>query len=253
VIKYDTVLKDTNGMYSASTGQVIIPVTGNWDISVFTTAAGTLSSYLVVNGTSYPYINNVTGAGASAGGMITLPFNAGDIVSVFIDTSRALLGTAGQRYLCYASFSRRSGPAVITATESVNMSYNTSATSISGSLATVTYSNKIRDSHNQYASGSYTIPVSGTYLAQAAIAVSGTIALNNTLDLQIQQTGSASQIAEQKVYAGGAETALSALAGDLFYCLAGDVIKVQVSSSVTGPTVVSSASQNYLSIYRVGN
>ena len=133
------------------------------------------------------------------------------------------------------------------------MSYFSSSTSLSGSLATVTYASKTRDSHNQYSSGVYTIPVSGTYQTNAGIAVSGTFSLNSTLDLQIQQTGSSTQITEYKVYAGGIETALTATASNMFYCLAGDTLKVQVSSSATSPVIVSSNSQNYFSICRVGN
>jgi hypothetical protein len=260
------IAQDTHGGWSAVNNNYVIPITGYYNFSLNienASTSGTLGNNLFarINNTTQSKTIIGTGGSFTTSGSTALAYasgillcNAGDVIEFDVKNSNAgTLTWANADSGTYFSISRLSGPSVIAATESVNMSYNTSATSLSGSLATVTYSNKIRDSHNQYASGSYTIPVTGTYSAAAAIAVSGTIALNNTLDLQIQQTGSATQIAEQKVYSGGTETALSALAFDLFYCLAGDVLKVQVSSSVTGPTIVSSASQNYFSITRVGN
>jgi hypothetical protein len=132
--------------------------------------------------------------------------------------------------------------------------YFSSVSTISGSLATVIYATKGWDAQTAYntSTGILTIQTAGKYHINAGIATAGTVALNSALDLQIQQTGTFSQISEALVDGAAGLTNLSALVTDLFQCAVGDTIKVQVSSGATTPTIVSSNSRNYFSWTYVG-
>ena len=136
-----------------------------------------------------------------------------------------------------------------------NGRYFSSTTTISGSLATVVYATKGFDDQSSYnnSTGIWTCPATGKYQFNAGIATAGTIALNSALDMQIQQSGSASQISEDLVDGASGLTNLSTSVGDIFNCVAGDTVKVQVSSGATTPTIVSSNSRNYFSWTRIGS
>ncbi len=157
-------------------------------------------------------------------------------------------GAVTDNWIC---FERLSGPAIVQATESVNMRYYSSSSSLSGSLATVTYATKDFDTHNAYASGLYTVPVSGKYQVNSGILISGTFSLNNTTVLEIQKNSSV--VTRNKNFAGGVITDATAEVSDIISCIAGDTLRVQVSCSATGPAIVSDNFANYLSISRVGN
>lgn len=153
--------------------------------------------------------------------------------------------------LSSVSIERISGPATIAASESVNARYFASATSISGSLATISWTTKDYDSHNGMSSGTYSVPISGKYQINSAVALSGTFALNNLSVIEIQKNGSV--VSRAKVYAPSAVTQILLQIHDEIGCVAGDTIRIQVSSAGTGPAVVSSNFENYISLARVGN
>jgi hypothetical protein len=253
-IKYDTVLNDTHAGYSTSTGLYTVPVSGYYRVSVIElTASSSGTPYLAKNGSAVGYFGVATSNGVN-GGSQTVKCNAGDTLAVYSNVSLTWGGSSAP-YTNMVSIDRLTGPAVVTATESVNGRYYSSSTSISSSLATIVYATKGWDTHGAYNSstGIWTAPVSGKYQFNCALATAGTLALNSVIDMQVQQSGSSSQISEDKIYAGGVQTAITAGVSDEFYCLAGDTIKVQVSSSATSPSIVSSNNQNYFSWSRIGN
>ena len=100
-------------------------------------------------------------------------------------------------------------------------------------------------------SGVYTVPVSGKYQVNTSLAFSGTFALNSQSDLVIQKNGTT--VSEQLDYAGGIITADHVSLSDTINCLAGDTLRVQLSSGATSPSIVSSNTKNFISIFRVGN
>ncbi len=250
ILGSSTVLKDTHAAYNTGTGQYQAPVTGFYVASCLfdTNSASNSKTAVYVNGTKYL---NIGGADSGdPGGTGTVYLNAGDLLDFRFAGTWTASGPDSS-----ISINRVCGPSVIAATESVNARYFSSTTSISGSLATIVYATKGFDSHNAYnnSTGIYTCPVSGKYQVNSGIATAGTIALNNALDMQVQQSGSSSQISESLVDAAGAVSNLGTSVSDTFYCLAGDTIKVQVSSGATLPTIVSSNNKNFFSITRVGN
>jgi hypothetical protein len=139
------------------------------------------------------------------------------------------------------------GPPVIATSQSPTARYHASSTGISGSLTTVSWTTQDWDSAGAMSSGVYTCPQVGYFQVNAEVTVSGTFALNSTLDFQLQKNGSV--IAEDLQYAAAAVTNMRAKISDVAYCSSiSDTLQFQVSTSATGPAIVSSNSKNYVSI-----
>lgn len=140
---------------------------------------------------------------------------------------------------------------VTSANTNVKSRAHASSTTISGSLATVSWTTSDYNSGSALSGGTYTCATTGTYLVQARVAVSGTIALNSALNMQLQKNGT--NYSEVTEYAGGAMTEQTASISDTVQCAATDTLRIQVSSSATLPAIVSSNTKNFFSITRVGN
>jgi hypothetical protein len=255
---YDTKIIDTHAAVTTGAGvwKFTAPVSGIYSVSdtAYSYGGGSADIYVYKNGVKQQYINDMVNGTVTSGSTL-IQLNAGDYISLNPGSTATPFSSTAPNFVNMISINRLSGPAVVTATESVNGRYFSSTTSISGSLATIVYATKGWDTHGAYNSstGIWTAPVSGKYQFNCALATAGTLALNGVIDMQVQQSGSSSQISEDKIYAGGVQTAITAGVSDEFYCLAGDTIKVQVSSSATSPSIVSSNNQNYFSWSRIGN
>ncbi len=248
-IIYPTVTKDTHGAYSTGSGQYTAPISGFYRVSAYqdTNATGLAQLAVYVAGSLYIKIglNVVNGPSASAGSGLIYAL-AGQTIDTRLSANWTSAGSD-----CYMEIERVTGPAAIAATESVNARYNNSATSISGSLVTVVWTNKNFDSHNAMSSGVYTVPISGKYQVNSAILTGGTFVLNSILSFELQKNGTA--YTRYSEYAGGAETGMKGVLNDVVDCLAGDTLRVQVLSNGTSPNITSSTLDNYMSICRVGN
>lgn len=128
--------------------------------------------------------------------------------------------------------------------------YFASSTSISGSLSTITYSTLDYDNNSAYSGGVYTVPQSGKYQINAALLITGTIALNSTIIMEIQKNGSV--VSRTTEFSGGASTDLKVTISDIINCALNDTVRIQVSTSVTGPSIVSSNFDNNLSLCKIG-
>lgn len=252
-INFDSKDYDTAGaVTTGASWKFTAPITGIYDVGLtINTAAATATDWwLYKNGAKYQYII-LTSASGTTNSFTGVSCNSGDTLDIRGDSSINLNGSTSTPWLTSVTIARKSGPAVITATESVNARYFSSSSSISGSLATVTYATKDFDSHNAYSGGTYTIPVSGKYEVNAAILITGTVALNNNLIVEVQKNGTV--VSRFTEFFAATLTDGKASFSDLVNCLAGDTIRIQVSSSVTGPSIVSSNFDNYFSIFRQGN
>jgi DNA-binding beta-propeller fold protein YncE len=130
--------------------------------------------------------------------------------------------------------------------DSIKARYYASSTAVTGALATISWTTKDYDTRDGMSSGTYTVPETGWYDIHCRITISGTFALNSNVDLQIQRNGTV--VSEDLEDAGGAVTNLSATVSDTLLLKKGDTIRAQVSSSATGPAIVSSNTRNYFTI-----
>jgi hypothetical protein len=255
-LNYDTKFVDTNNAVTTGAGawKFTAPVAGNYILGGTdynsSGSPGELDVYK--NGSVYAAIGSPNTSTPITFGPIIIPMNVGDYIDVRNTSGSTTQGFANSKYYCTINISLITGGG--NGAQNVNGRYYSSTTTLSGSLATVVYATKGFDSTNSYnnSTGIWTCPVSGKYQFNAGIATAGTVALNSALDLQIQQTGSASQISEDLVDGAAGLTNLSTSVGDIFYCIAGDTVKVQVSSGATAPSIVSSNSRNYFSWSMVG-
>lgn len=270
VIPYNTVDSDTHGGFNTSSHAYIVQVPGDY---VFHAVLESSPNYGTASDVSFSlYVNganrNMLARGAAntvfPGSTVTniniyadavaYGLKAGDSVTIVIIQNSGgsiSVGNAGNRVSYVFSGHRLGGPTQIAASETIAARAHASATSISGSLATVVWTTTDWDDHSGLASGVYTAPSSGKYHVTCRVEVSGTFALNSQTDLQLQQNGTA--VAEDLRYAGGIITNDSVYVSDDVHALAGDTIRCQISSGATGPAIVSSNTKNFFSIARVGN
>jgi hypothetical protein len=246
-IIFPTSAFDTHGAYSTSTGRYTVPLAGYYRVTVFVNATNTSESYSIYKNASAGDRIAISQAAGIGAGSNVVSCVAGDILDVRpINAGSGGMGGGGS-----ISFERISGNAVPFAQESVNARYYASATSISGSLATISWTTKDFDSHVGMSSGTYTVPTSGKYQINSAILLSGTFALNNTCVMEIQKNSTV--VSRSTEYAGGAITQFKNYISDTISCVAGDTLRIQISSSGTAPAIVSSNFENYMSLERVGN
>lgn len=139
----------------------------------------------------------------------------------------------------------------VAAVQSINARAHNSATSISGTLATIVWTTEDYDTNSALASGVFTCPSSGKYQVDAALVVSGTFILNNTSIMQLQVNGVA--VADTTHYIAAALTNESIQLSTAIQLSASDTVRIQYSTQGTAPAIVSSDTKNYFSISKIGN
>lgn len=129
--------------------------------------------------------------------------------------------------------------------------YFSSTSTISSSLSTITYATQDYDADSAYSSGTYTVQASanGKYQVNASLLIAGTIALNNTLIMEIQKNGTV--VSRRTKFLLASMTDADIQISDIINCVATDTLRIQVSTTATLPTIVSSNFDNYLSICKV--
>lgn len=251
IINYNTKLLDTHNSVVTGSGAwtYTAPVSGLYYLSACFyagTSAQQHNVHILKNGVTiaYSFGNNTSDYAQTITASVVTSLVAGDTIQVKTDWSDALLNSQPGLNL-FTAF-RLTGPSVIAASEIVSLNYNASATSVSGSLATVVFTNQVYDSHGAMTAGLVTAPRSGLYSIKSALSLSGTFAANDLSVLEIQKNGTA--IARLKKYAIGGETQLDLLLDTDAQLVAGDIVRIQVSSDATTPAIVASTSENYISV-----
>lgn len=249
-VDYSTKIFDTSG--SVTTGaswKFTAPVTGYYRVST-ALAMGTSTCTLVVykNGSLNAFLGSSTTT-TYGGGSATVQLNAGDYIDVRSDAAAQNTNASTSQII---SIERLSGPAVISATESVSATYTGTATgSLSAAYNLVTWPTKQKDTHNAYSSGTYTVPVSGTYNISASLDIAAvTFAIANYNALAIQKNGS--NINEGFQYTSvGAPSVMPRVSVASYPLVAGDLITIKSYSAATTPSFGGGVAG--FSIVRVGN
>lgn len=258
-VVFSSVASDSSGSYSTGTGSYTCPVSGYYDVTAnayYTTgSSGTNVMYVYKNGTDYAQMSQgLVSAYAGGGAVNGILCNAGDTLAIYvIQNQGSSLTLSNNSSLTWASFSRKSGPAVVAASESVNGRYFSSSSSITSSFTTTTFATKDFDSHAAYSSGTLTIPVSGRYQINAGLQASGTFTANNAFKLAIFVNGVEKTEAWQLSGGSTGATNLGANVSDIINCLAGDAVTIRASSNASSVSINASNFSNYFSWSRVGN
>ena len=250
---YDTVIFDTNAAYSTSTGLYTCPVSGYYRVSV-TIQLGTNPANVRIakNGTAYIQLLDITSSGSSFSGDQIVKCVAGDTLAIWLNNARAFnVGSAP--YICTASFERVSGPAVVTATESVNASYYCSANAGGGPAQPINFDTKIFDTNNAATTSpagtgtwKYTAPVSGKYSVTSYVHIT----TDSNFFMRLYKNG-----AYYKVLSSYSSTGEQSCDGSAILLLnAGDYIDIRTDSSYTvNGASLASDSTSWVDIARVGN
>lgn len=260
---------DTAGMYSTTNSNVVIPATGFYDIEVALAASpGAANSYL----TAVVYRNNsfaenlgvilmsATGPTFFLQGNKTILCNAGDVVDIRARATTAC-NLSSDISNTFFTITKRSGPAVVQATESVNARYlavgTQSVTATTQTRITI-FTSKDYDSHAAYnpATG-YVVPVSGKYRMGFSMGSNATNAVGAGAQFQIYvaKTTVAGQMNSFSVYSQSTTAnGYGGYVSDEINCIAGDLLIPCVFQNLTNPlTIGPGLGAQSLTITRVGN
>lgn len=262
VATWSTALVDTHAAFNTTTGVYTVPVSGLYEITGVAgfVANATGSRYFTVqkNGTGTLSLNALSAASSGtvdahiAIPSIVVSCNAGDTLRLraFQNSGGSLAYSTGAELSM--SIKRLSGPSAIASSDTVAARYNNTASSISSSPGKVTFSTKDNDSHSAYASGTYTIPVSGRYSVKAQVAVSTTPTVDQTASIYIYRNGAAIKQFLHRFKVASSTSTDVAITDD-FAFNAGDTLEIYASAEGTSPTITSTSTRNVFSVVRVGN
>lgn len=238
---WTTVVKDTNSAFNSTTGTFTVPVAGDYEVSF--TAAETLGVP-----TAQVYFNGSlvqTGVGSlTRTSVVTTIANAAvnDTIWVALDTTGTLTSNTTDNIL---TISKIVGPG----TGPVNARYHSSTTTITSSLATITYTTKDFDTQaSAYSAGVYTVPSAGKYIVKASLSLTAaTAAAGNNYDIIIRKNST--EIARFKYVVGAAtQKPNTVVVEDLVSCAVNDTIDIQASAAGTTPSINASTTINYFYI-----
>jgi hypothetical protein len=243
-INFTGLLYDTHSAVSTTTPWTyVVPVSGYYDIaaSVRATVALTGQDILAVfkNGVEYARLFDNTGVGSSIGGMsgsTTVQCSAGDILTVRVFQSSGASRTFDGGNL---SINRRSGPAVVAASEVVACTvYAALTTTLTNSAAPIVFNTVQLDTHNAYNSstGTYVAPVTGYYRMSCVVPISN--AANSQLLVAFKINGTANTNTGYAVHTTGSiGGALTLAPGIVFKLNAGDTVQVIAASAAANSSL----------------
>jgi hypothetical protein len=241
--------KDSHGAWTGSTYVVKVP--GDYRLGGALYATTTASNaYVAVNGATSYYLGRVLVNIPSSLNAVIPNLKAGDVVSIRFDVSTTIAGDTSTSI----NIAKESGPSQISNSESVSALYTGGPPTgtLNTSLNLVTFGTKVKDSHNAYSAGSYTVPVNGVYDISAQIWVSATYALNQASGVHIFIDGVVKY--NTYVYAGGSVLNIVPLVSvNSVPLLAGQVVSIRSYTNGTSPSFAADATGNFFSIVKTGN
>lgn len=170
-IKFDTVLHDTTASYSTSTGLYTVPISGFYRVGAnIRTVSGATGVNLFKNGSFFATLVDLATGSNSFGGATVL-CNAGDTLSINLDTSLSIAGSTGG-FTTNGYFELLQGtPAAVSSSAVVAASAHVSSGSSTTALNPINYDTIDFDTTASITTGASTwqfkAPVSGYYNAAA--------------------------------------------------------------------------------------
>jgi hypothetical protein len=268
-IPLDTTIHDTHGMISGNI--VTIPVNGYYELRGKALWTGANMS----SGATYTLLVTTSSVGgtvlladdqrcAAAGALVTNNINGVRYLTAgttlyFVVTSTAnhsvsTVSIDGTSTYSYLMVTQVQGPSQIAASETVAALYTGAPPTgtLNSSYNTTTFGTKVKDTHNAYSSGTYTVPSSGTYSISAQTTQAATYTAGQFGAVSIHVNGTNVYTGVEN--AGGANGTLYPLVSvHSIPLLAGDLVTIRSANSGTTPTFSSTGFLNYFSIVRTGN
>jgi hypothetical protein len=272
IAKFGTVTKDTHAGYSTGTGLYTVPVSGYYAVSATLEISGTFAapnySACSIQRNASPS-NQVSGALKAQASLSTIFSpgcsgvifcNAGDTLGVYSVSGGSSLSYTNSTSGSSFCITRISGPAQIAASESVNCRY----TNVAGSTLTKTANNTVPfatkdyDSHNAWATDTFTAPMAGKYSVKSTIGIASgsTWAIGDYIELDILKNGTAAASATPILFFGAFTSQFAAQISGTFNLVQGDTIKIQCypsKASASNVTLATTVGWNNVTIERVGN
>ena len=255
ILKFNSIETDTSGSYDTTTGLYTVKSSGIFDVSAAAyltapPAAVNQGLLLYKNGALYAQLSQIIGAASSTswlgnGSVQDVKCNAGDTLAIYAfqnsGSTQTLLGSSINTYAC---FSKKSGSAVVQATESVNASYAVTGAPSVAAGGNIKYDSRLKDTHAAYntTSGVYTVPVSGEYrlsITATFTSVSSAYIIKNSVGFGYLATSPSNGF----VFSASRGIPL----------LAGDTISIAMDAAATLAAPAAQGAFNTFSIERVGN
>ncbi|PJZ98864.1 hypothetical protein CH369_18030 [Leptospira levettii] len=239
-LKFNTVVKDSHGAYNTSTGELTIPVAGDYNLSINfpyqTTSSNEFRIYK--NGTAMDVGGYWVSSGYTSAKVLLPNLIVGDVITVRPSGFSPTTTTQSTKVTNIAWNLISGGSQAFARDEFVGASYYSSSTQTS-LTSQVNFGAKIYDTHNAVTTGSswkFTAPQSGKYLVIFRIGGSSNI------HFQIYKNNSGS------LYLARTETPGYATGSRVIDLLAGDYIDIRPTSSATVNGNASSSSVDASSI-----
>lgn len=244
-----TASKDSHAAWTGST--YVVPTPGDYQIAATLLAnatGGTIQAY--VNAAAVKQMMTINTAEYVSAAITLENLKAGDIISFRSNATQTVAGVS----TAFVSISRISGPSQIAASESVSALYTGAPATgtFNSSFNTVTYGTKVKDSHNAYSGGVYTIPTSGVYDISAQLLTLTTLTANQLVQLGVSINGAAPTYKAYYNATAAASNALVPLNIKSIPLLAGQTVAIQALTEGTTNSFSSTAGNSYFSITRTG-
>jgi hypothetical protein len=255
-----SVVSDRTGMWDATNNRFNISTPGDYQLNHNVYVSGgtgqAIAAYRVngVGSTYGPTITLASGDARTSLSTVIPNLKAGDYVELYFYAATGSgitinLGDGGT----FATLNRITGPTSIAAMDTVSALYMGIPTgSIGAAWNAIAFPTKLKDSHNLYSSGSYTVPASGTYSIVAQVDITATFTTGQAAGIGIYVDN------VEKVtkfdYTGGSVAGINPLVSvNSLPLLAGQVVTIKTYTNGGGSPAYAGAAQGQFSITRTGN
>jgi len=240
-ITYDTVIKDTHGMWSSDTAT--IRVAGDYIMTVgYKTATSSTTCLLYKNGSNFKTLGSPNSTYHLIFTRLLTDLKVGDTLDLRQGSTENSVGDSSGAY--FISLSRVAGPNQIAASETISASYYMSASGTYSTTAPINMDTKEYDTHNAVTTGvnwKFTAPAAGLY------SVGGSIDIATGASVTIYKNGTSYKRVGYDI--GSTD---STYYGTL-RLVAGDYIDIRPNGSVTvAGSATLAASPTNINIIRVG-